>query len=116
MDELLDILGLTEHQNKFPAQLSGGQQQRCAIARALIKNPKLLLCDEPTGALDSKTSRDILILLEKINAQFGTTMVIVTHNNAIKDMVDQVIILKDGLIKKNYKNETKVPAAELEDL
>lgn len=116
MDELLDILGLTGHQNKFPAQLSGGQQQRCAIARALIKNPKLLLCDEPTGALDSKTSRDILILLEKINAQFGTTMVIVTHNNAIKDMVDQVIILKDGLIKKNYKNETKVPAAELEDL
>lgn len=116
MDELLEILGLTEHQNKFPSQLSGGQQQRCAIARALIKNPKLLLCDEPTGALDSKTSRDILILLEKINAQYGTTMLIVTHNNAIKDMVDQVIILKDGLIKKNYHNETKVPAAELEDL
>ncbi len=116
MDELLDILGLTEHQNKFPAQLSGGQQQRCAIARALIKNPKLLLCDEPTGALDSKTSRDILVLLEKINVQYGTTMLIVTHNNAIKDMVDQVIILKDGLIRKNYRNETKVPAAELEDL
>lgn len=116
MDELLDILGLTEHQNKFPAQLSSGQQQRCAIARALIKNPKLLLCDEPTGALDSKTSRDILVLLEKINAQYGTTMLIVTHNNAIKDMVDQVIILKDGLIRKNYRNETKVPAAELEDL
>ena len=96
--------------------LSGGQQQRCAIARALIKNPKLLLCDEPTGALDSKTSRDILVLLEKINAQYGTTMLIVTHNNAIKDMVDQVIILKDGLIRKNYRNETKVPAAELEDL
>ncbi len=116
MDELLDILGLTEHQNKFPSQLSGGQQQRCAIARALIKNPKLLLCDEPTGALDSKTSRDILVLLEKINAQYGTTMLIVTHNNAIKDMVDQVIILKDGLIRKNYRNETKVSAAELEDL
>lgn len=90
MDELLEILGLTEHQNKFPAQLSGGQQQRCAIARALIKNPKLLLCDEPTGALDSKTSRDILILLEKINATYGTTMLIVTHNNSIKNMVDQV--------------------------
>ncbi len=116
MDELLDVLGLTEHQNKFPAQLSGGQQQRCAIARALIKNPKLLLCDEPTGALDSKTSRDILVLLEKINAQYGTTMMIVTHNNAIKDMVDQVIILKDGQIRKNYCNEIKVPAAELEDL
>ena len=116
MDELLEILGLTEHQNKFPAQLSGGQQQRCAIARALIKNPKLLLCDEPTGALDSKTSRDILILLEKINATDGTTMLIVTHNNSIKNMVDQVVIVKDGQIRKDYYNETKVPAAELEDL
>ena len=116
MDELLEILGLTEHQNKFPAQLTGGQQQRCAIARALIKNPKLLLCDEPTGALDSKTSRDILILLEKINATYGTTMLIVTHNNSIKNMVDQVVIVKDGQIRKDYYNETKVPAAELEDL
>lgn len=116
MDELLEILGLTEHQNKFPAQLSGGQQQRCAIARALIKNPKLLLCDEPTGALDSKTSRDILLLLEKINATYGTTMLIVTHNNSIKNMVDQVVIVKDGQIRKDYYNETKVSAAELEDL
>ena len=116
MDELLEILGMTEHQNKFPAQLSGCQQQRCAIARALIKNPKLLLCDEPTGALDSKTSRDILILLEKINATYGTTMLIVTHNNSIKNMVDQVVIVKDGQIRKDYYNETKVPAAELEDL
>lgn len=116
MDELLEILELTEHQNKFPAQLSGGQQQRCAIARALIKNPKLLLCDEPTGALDSKTSRDILILLEKINATYGTTMLIVTHNNSIKNMVDQVVIVKDGQIRKDYYNEKKVPAAELEDL
>lgn len=116
MDELLETLGLTEHQNKFPSQLSGGQQQRCAIARALIKNPKLLLCDEPTGALDSKTSRDILVLLEKVNQKYGTTMLIVTHNNSIKNMVDQVIFLKDGQIKKNYRNEEKVPAAELEDL
>ncbi len=116
MDELLDTLGLTEHQNKFPAQLSGGQQQRCAIARALIKNPKLLLCDEPTGALDSKTSRDILVLLEKINAKYNTTMLIVTHNNSIKNMVHKVIFLKDGLITKDYLNETRVPAAELEDL
>lgn len=114
--ELLDTLGLSEHQNKFPAQLSGGQQQRCAIARALIKNPKLLLCDEPTGALDSKTSRDILILLEEINRRYGTTMLIVTHNNSIKNMVDQVIVLKDGQIKKDYCNEEKIPAAELEDL
>ncbi|MBR6718146.1 MAG: ABC transporter ATP-binding protein [Oscillospiraceae bacterium] len=116
MDELLETLGLTEHQNKFPAQLSGGQQQRCAIARALIKNPKLLLCDEPTGALDSKTSRDILMLLEKINETYGTTMLIVTHNNSIKNMVHKVIYIKDGLITKDYLNEKRVPAAELEDL
>lgn len=116
LEELLDTLGLAEHQDKFPSQLSGGQQQRCAIARALIKNPKLLLCDEPTGALDSKTSRDILMLLEEVNRKYGTTMLIVTHNNSIKDMVDQVIVLKDGQIKKNYQNEKKVPAADLEDL
>ena len=99
MEELLQVLGLTEHQNKFPAQLSGGQQQRCAIARALIKN-----------------SRDILILLEDINRQYGTTMLIVTHNNSIKNMVHQVIMIKDGQISKNYRNEKRVPAAELEDL
>lgn len=116
VDELLDILGLTEHQKKFPSQLSGGQQQRCAIARALVKNPKVLLCDEPTGALDSRTSRDILVLLEKINKQYGTTMLIVTHNNSIKNMVDHVIYLKDGEIYKDYYNEVKTPAAELEDL
>ncbi len=116
MNELLDVLGLTEHQNKFPAQLSGGQQQRCAIARALIKNPKLLLCDEPTGALDSNTSRDILILLEKINEKYGTTMLIVTHNNSIKNMVNKVIFLKDGIVKNDYLNEVRVPACELEDL
>jgi len=116
MDELLDVLGLTEHQNKFPAQLSGGQQQRCAIARALIKNPKLLLCDEPTGALDSNTSRDILILLEQINERYGTTMLIVTHNNSIKNMVHKVIFLKDGLVKTEYMNEKRIPAADLEDL
>ncbi|MBQ7783867.1 MAG: ABC transporter ATP-binding protein [Oscillospiraceae bacterium] len=116
VDDLLETLGLTEHQNKFPSQLSGGQQQRCAIARALVKNPKLLLCDEPTGALDSKTSRDILVLLEKINEKYGTTMLIVTHNNSIKNMVHKVIIVKDGLVKKEYLNETRIPAAELEDL
>lgn len=116
IDELLDVLGLTEHQNKFPAQLSGGQQQRCAIARALIKNPRLLLCDEPTGALDSKTSRDILILLEKVNEQYGTTMIIVTHNNAIKKMVHKVITIRDGMIKQEYENNDRVPAEKLEDL
>lgn len=116
MEELLDVLGLTEHQNKFPSQLSGGQQQRCAIARALIKNPKLLLCDEPTGALDSNTSRDILSLLEEINEKYKTTMVIVTHNNSIKNMVHKVIYLKDGLVKTEYENEVRIPASELEDL
>ena len=116
INELLDVLGLNEHRNKFPAQLSGGQQQRCAIARALIKNPKLLLCDEPTGALDSNTSRDILVLLEQINKRYGTTMLIVTHNNSIKNMVHKVIFLKDGLVRNEYLNETIVPACELEDL
>jgi len=116
VDDLIETLGLTEHQNKFPSQLSGGQQQRCAIARALVKNPKLLLCDEPTGALDSKTSRDILVLLEEINAKYGTTMLIVTHNNSIKNMVHKVIFIKDGLINKEYENEVRVPASELEDL
>jgi putative ABC transport system ATP-binding protein len=114
MDELLETLGMKEHQNKFPSQLSGGQQQRCAIARALIKNPKLLLCDEPTGALDSKTSKDILILLEEVNKKYGTTMLIVTHNTAIKDMVHRVIKIKDGQISKDYVNETLVSAADLE--
>lgn len=116
MDELLEVLGLTKHQNKFPSQLSGGQQQRCAIARALIKNPKLLLCDEPTGALDSATSRDILALLERINETYGTTMLIVTHNNSIRNMVHKVIRIKDGQIKTEFKNETRIPAMELEDL
>ena len=116
IDDLMETLGLTEHQTKMPSQLSGGQHQRCAIARALVKNPKLLLCDEPTGALDSNTSRDILVLLEEINRKYGTTMLIVTHNNSIKNMVHKVIFLKDGLVKKEYLNETRVPARELEDL
>lgn len=116
IDELLEIIGLTEHQNKFPSQLSGGQQQRCAIARALVKNPRLLLCDEPTGALDSKTSRDILILLETINRRYETTMLIVTHNNAIKDMVHKVLVIKDGRVVQDYRNDVRVPAADLEDL
>lgn len=114
--EVLHAFRLEGLENNRPSQLSGGQQQRCAIARALIKNPKLLLCDEPTGALDSKTSRDILILLENINQKYGTTMLIVTHNTAIKDMVHKVIKIKDGQISKDYYNETRVPAAMLEDL
>lgn len=116
LEELLEIIGLSAHRDKFPSQLSGGQQQRCAIARALVKNPRLLLCDEPTGALDSKTSRDILILLETINQRYKTTMLIVTHNNAIKDMVHKVLIIKDGVVIRDYRNEVRVPAQELEDL
>ena len=112
----LKMVGMTDYEYRDVDSLSGGQQQRCAIARALIKNPSLLLCDEPTGALDSRTSRDILILLEDINRQYGTTMLIVTHNNSIKNMVHQVIMIKDGQISKNYRNEKRVPAAELEDL
>lgn len=116
MEELLEILGLVEHQNKFPAQLSGGQQQRCAIARALIKNPKLLLCDEPTGALDSKTSKEILMLLESVNQTYGTTMLIVTHNQAIKHMVHKVLKVKDGIVQEDYENEIRIPAKDLEEL
>ena len=114
INELLDILGLTEHKNKFPSQISGGQQQRCAIARALVKNPKLLLCDEPTGALDSKTSKEILVLLEKVNKMYNTTMLIVTHNTAIKDMVHKVIKIKDGLISKDYINDNIISANDIE--
>ena len=116
MDELLIILGLTEQQNKYPSQLSGGQQQRCAIARALIKNPRLLLCDEPTGALDSKTAGEILILMEKVNQNYGTTMLIVTHNDAIKNMVHKVILIKDGQISKDYENEKRISARALSGL
>ncbi len=116
IDSIVKTLGLENKVNALPSQLSGGQQQRCAIARALIKNPGLLLCDEPTGALDSRSSREILILLEEINRKYKTTMLIVTHNNAVKDMVDQVVFLKDGQIKGNYRNGKKIPAAELEDL
>ncbi len=114
VNELLEILGLTEHQDKFPAQLSGGQQQRCSLARALIKNPKLLLCDEPTGALDSKTAKDMLKLLEEINERYGTTMLIVTHNDAISAMVHKVIKIRDGQIVEVYENEKRISAEALE--
>ena len=114
VDELLHTLGLYEHQKKLPNQLSGGQQQRTAIGRAIIKNPDLLLCDEPTGALDYNTSREILKLIEQINQTYGNTIIIVTHNDAIKDMADRVVKLRDGMIRKNYRNEVKIPAINLE--
>lgn len=113
-DEILKTLGLYEHRHKIPNQLSGGQQQRTAIGRAIVKNPDILLCDEPTGALDSKTSKEILCLIEEINRKYGNTVIIVTHNDAIKNMADRIIKLKDGMIRKNYLNENKIKAAELE--
>ena len=113
-DELIKTLGLWEHKDKLPNQLSGGQQQRTAIGRAIVKNPDILLCDEPTGALDYNTSKDILRLIETVNQKYGNTIVMVTHNDAIKDMADRVVKLRDGMIRKNYTNEQKVPAMELE--
>ena len=114
VDELLHTLGLYEHQRKLPNQLSGGQQQRTAIGRAIVKNPDILLCDEPTGALDYNTSKEILKLIETVNHKYGNTIVMVTHNDAIKDMADRVVKLRDGMIRKNYQNEQKIPAADLE--
>ena len=116
VDALLDVLGLREHRNKFPSQISGGQQQRCAIARAIVKNPSLLLCDEPTGALDSASSRDILALLEQINRDYGTTILLVTHNTAIRKMAHQVLTIRDGRVTEEIHNDAPVSAAELEDL
>ena len=114
LDDMLKTLGLWEHKNKIPNQLSGGQQQRTAIGRAIIKNPDILLCDEPTGALDYKTSKEILKLIETVNQKFGNTVILVTHNDAIRHMADQVIKLHDGQIRHNDKNEQKIPAVDLD--
>lgn len=110
----MHTLGLWEHKDKVPSQLSGGQQQRTSIGRAIVKNPDILLCDEPTGALDYKTSKDILKLIENINQKYGNTVIIVTHNDAIKLMADKVIKLRDGNIRKEYENTEKVNAEELD--
>lgn len=114
LDELIETLGLKEHQDKLPIQLSGGQQQRTSIGRAIIKNPDILLCDEPTGALDYNTSKEILKLIEKVNQKYGSTVIMVTHNDAIKYMADRVVRLRDGQILKNYLNDKKVKAEDLE--
>lgn len=114
LNSLMKTLGLYEHRNKLPSQLSGGQQQRTAIGRAIVKNPDILLCDEPTGALDYHTSKEILKLIEEVNQKFGNTVIIVTHNDAIKNMADRVIKLRDGQIRKDYQNEAKISADELE--
>lgn len=114
IDEILQVLGLWEHKDKIPNQLSGGQQQRTSIGRAIIKNPDILLCDEPTGALDYKTSKEILQLIERVNQKYGNTIIIVTHNDAVKGMADKIIKLRDGQIRKEYRNENKLAAAALE--
>jgi putative ABC transport system ATP-binding protein len=114
VDDILKTLGLYEHRHKLPNQLSGGQQQRTSIGRAIVKNSDILLCDEPTGALDYKTSKEILKLIEDVNQKYGNTVIMVTHNDAIKNMADRVIKLRDGMIRKNIVNDVKVPAMELD--
>ena len=114
INNLLKTLGLYDHRDKLPNQLSGGQQQRVSIGRAIVKNPDILLCDEPTGALDYHTSKEILKLIGDVNQKYGNTVIMVTHNDAIKNMADRVIRLRDGQIRKNYVNETKIAAGDLD--
>ena len=114
INDLLKTLGLYDHRNKLPNQLSGGQQQRTSIGRAIIKNPSILLCDEPTGALDYHTSKEILKLIEDVNQKYGNTVIMVTHNEAIRNMADHVIKLRDGTVRSNESNSHRIPAAELE--
>ena len=111
---MIETLGLTEHQHKLPNQLSGGQQQRVSIGRAIVKNPDLLLCDEPTGALDYKTSKEILGLISEVNKKYQSTIIIVTHNDAIKNMADTVITLRDGAVRDAYHNNVKTSVADLD--
>jgi putative ABC transport system ATP-binding protein len=114
INHLIEKVGLKGHEDKFPSQLSGGQQQRVAIARALIKNPKLLLCDEPTGALDYKTSKEVLELFEEINQNYHTTIIMITHNDAIKYMAHRIISIKDGQIRSNKVNEHRLMAHDID--
>ena len=114
VEEVISTLGLKEHKYKYPSQLSGGQQQRVSIGRAVVKNPDILMCDEPTGALDYKTSKEILALIEDCNKKYGSTVIMVTHNEAIRYMADHVIKLRDGVVRHNDLNDNKIPASELE--
>ena len=114
VEEVLNTLGLQEHKYKYPNQLSGGQQQRVSIGRAVVKNPDILMCDEPTGALDYKTSKEILALIEDCNRKFCNTVIMVTHNEAIKNMADHVIKLRDGVVRHNDINEHRISAVDLE--
>jgi len=114
LDEILEAVGLTDKKNRFPRELSGGEQQRVSIARAIIKNPLLLLCDEPTGALDSNSSRGVLTLIQNINIQFGTTTLMITHNSAIADMAHTVYKLRDGKVAETAHNTELIPAERIE--
>lgn len=114
VDVLIDKVGLSNHAGHFPAQMSGGQQQRVAIARALAKNPDILLCDEPTGALDSTTSVQVLRLLQDFNKTYKKTIAIITHNIAMKEMADRVIYIKDGLLEKIEHNDNPLSPDEIE--
>jgi putative ABC transport system ATP-binding protein len=113
-DEVLSAVGLSDKKNRFPRELSGGEQQRVSIARAIVKNPKLLLCDEPTGALDLETSRDVLALLQKVNARFGTTILMITHNSAIAGMAHAVFRLRSGEIADVVYHAERIPAGRIE--
>ena len=114
IDEILTALDIEKYRCRFPRELSGGQQQRVAIARAMVKNPKLLLCDELTGALDTRSSRSVLKFIEKINRQYGTTTLIITHNEAIADLADTVVRIRDGKIASVEENAEKRSADEIE--
>lgn len=114
LQEMISLLGLDGREKHLPNQLSGGQQQRVSIGRAIVKNPDILLCDEPTGALDYATSKEILQLIENVNKKYGNTVIMVTHNEAIRNMADHVIKLRDGTVRSNESNCRRIPAAELE--
>lgn len=113
IDEVLEALEINDLKTRFPKELSGGQQQRVAIARAMVKNPKLLLCDELTGALDSKSSLEVLKFIEKMNQEYRTTTIIITHNESIKDMADRIVRLKDGKVVLNTENKSKKSVVEV---
>ncbi|WP_312702060.1 ABC transporter ATP-binding protein [Sedimentibacter sp.] len=114
LNEILSMVGLEKKKNRFPRELSGGEQQRVAVARAIVKNPKLLLCDEPTGALDFETSRDVLSLLQKINREFGTTILMITHNIAIGDMAHVVYKLRSGEVTETIRHNEIIAAERIE--
>lgn len=113
VDEVIEKLDITPFANRYPSELSGGQQQRVAIARAIVKNPALLLCDELTGALDSKSAREVLAFIEKVNKTYNTTILIITHNEEIRCFADRIIRVKDGKVVSQERNASKISVAEL---